>query len=500
MSQVKIGWAMKEISLNENVLLFGQMYMRISQGILDPTYATALVLDSGDGHVIFCACDLEAHREDSIDRTIQKVIAQRPEINPDSIIMNVTHTHTGGAMVETPEISPDGVSIFSGLEYREFVVSRAAEAIVEAWDRRSEGGIAYGYGYAVVGHSRRVIYSEDMSVLHKNPISPNGHGIMYGNTKYPEFRHYEAGADHFLNLMFTFDKDQRMTGVLVNVPCPSQLSEHFLMQSSDYWCEVRRMVKEQFGEDVMVLPQCAAAGDLSPRILHYKEAQARRMKLKYDLQYDPSIAGGKMDAEQIKVRSERLDIAERILQGIQEVFSWAKKDILWEPEICCIRKVIPLTRRFVTEAEKVWCEETLEELRRSIPDPATVSPEEYRHAVSYYESIQDRNGKALARYNEQKTQHTLDCPIHVVKVGEVAFATNPYELYQDYMHRIQARSPFIQTFVVQLCSGPNASYVCTERANANKGYSASLFCNQVGCEGGQELVEATLDILSELAN
>ena len=43
-----------------------------------------------------------------------------------------------------------------------------------------------------------------------------------------------------------------------------------------------------------------------------------------------------------------------------------------------------------------------------------------------------------------------------------------------------------------------ASYVCTERANASKGYSASLFCNLVSPEGGQELVEATLDLLGQL--
>lgn len=499
MSNVKIGWSMKEISIDDNLLLFGQMYMRISQGILDPTFATAMVLDSGEGHVIFCCCDLEAFRGNSIQDTVKNVVALRPEINPDSIIMNVTHSHTAGASVETPEASPDGVPIYSGLKYREHIVRRCTEAIVEAWDNRSEGGIAYGYGYAVVGHSRRVIYSEDMSLVHKNPISPNGHGIMYGNTQYPQFRHYEAGADHFLNLMFTFDPNEKLTGVVVNVPCPSQLSEHFLMQSSDYWCEVRRMVKEQFGEDVMVLPQCAAAGDLSPRILHYKEAQARRMKLKYDLQYDPGIAAGKMGSEQIKVRSERLDIAERILQGIQEVYAWAKKDILWDPTISCTRKVVPLTRRFVTDAEKVWCEETLEQLRRSIPDPESVTPEEYRHAVTYYESIRERNSKALARYEQQQTQSTLDYPIYVAKVGDIAFASSPFELYQDYMHRIQARSPFIQTFVIQLCGAPDASYVCTERANASKGYSASLFCNLVSPEGGQELVEATLDLLGQLA-
>ena len=90
--------------------------------------------------------------------------------------------------------------------------------------------------------------------------------------------------------------------------------------------------------------------------------------------------------------------------------------------------------------------------------------------------------------------------IHVVKIGNIAFATNRFELYMDYMHRIQARSPFEQTFIVQLVTGPHGSgsYLATERAEANKGYSASPYCNQVSPKGGQQLVEETLKILEEL--
>ena len=68
----------------------------------------------------------------------------------------------------------------------------------------------------------------------------------------------------------------------------------------------------------------------------------------------------------------------------------------------------------------------------------------------------------------------------------------------DYMHRIQARSPFIQTFVVQLAGDEGASYLATERATNNNGYSASIFDNQVSYIGGGELVEETLNMLEEL--
>ena len=500
MSQVKIGWAMRQIAIDDNLCLFGQMYMRISQGILDPNMTTALVLDSGEGHVIFCCCDIEAHRDDSIQRTIDKVVAQRPEINPDSIVMNVTHSHTGGSICPTPAQSPDGIPLYDGLKYREFVAEQSAAAIVEAWDKRAEGGIAYGYGYAVVGHSRRVCYSVDKGVNgNKLVVAPNGHAMMYGKTNDPDFSHYEAGADHFLNLMFTYDKANKLTGVIVNVPCPSQVVENFLMQSADYWHDVRQLVKETFGEDVMVMPQCAAAGDLSPRILHYGQAQARRMKLKYDMGYDPKACKTGTQDDYNKRMAERKDIAERIVAGIKEVQAWASKDIQTEPKIRTVYKELALTRRMITDEEKAWCEKTLEQAKQNIPDPTASDPEEYRRAMSNYNSLKGRNETALRRYEEQKTVKTITRGMHVVQVGEVAFATSPYETYMDYMHRIQARSPFIQTFFIQMCSYGGASYLATERAMEGKGYSASIFCNQVGAEGGQELVEAALETLNELA-
>ena len=88
----------------------------------------------------------------------------------------------------------------------------------------------------------------------------------------------------------------------------------------------------------------------------------------------------------------------------------------------------------------------------------------------------------------------------MTRVGEIGFASNPFELYQDYMHRIQARSPFIQTFITQLAGENAGGYLATERGEFNKGYSASIFCNTVGSEGGQELVEYTLNKLNELSD
>ena len=494
---IQIGWGRKEISLDEPLNIPGQAIMRISEGILDPLYATALCVDGGEGQdaIIFCSCDLTSLRGVTLALTLEKVEAMRPELPIGNVIMNATHTHTSCSQGKTPEKTPDGKDIYPGEKYVEFLTDQCAAAICEAWDNRKPGGIAYGYGYAVVAHSRRVVYFDDTSLRgFTQSLSPNGHGVMYGNTNDPMFSHYEAGADHFLNAMYTFDEAGKLTGIVANVPCPSQVTEMLTKLSADYWHDVREGVKAEFGEDVYVLPQCAAAGDLAPRILHYKKAQARRMKLKFDMGYDPADP----NSRNIKGFAERKDIAIRIVAGLKEIYSWAKKEILTDCEVKHLSQKVTLSKRMVTEEEKTWCEEKIQELADQVPDPNFADPEDYRKKKSRYDSVKNRNMRVLRQYEEQQNEPDIQMMLHVAQIGEIAFATNRFELYQDFQHRIQARSPFMQTFVVQLAGAINSSYLPTERGVANKGYSACIFDNVVGPEGGQELVEHTLTILNEL--
>ena len=506
MDQLKIGWGRQPLHIDAPVSLPGQMHMRISESILDPLYATALCVDGGEGQdaVIFCSCDIviirviemdPENRDLVMDAIRDLVKTMRPDLPVDGIILNATHTHAGVGIADTPETTPDGQPVYPGSKCREYFIHQCAAAICQAWDNRAEGGIAYGYGYAVVAHSRRVIYFDDTSLrADANPVAPNGHGVMYGNTNDPQFSHYEAGADHFLNAMFTFDSNRKLTGIVVNVPCPSQLSEMFTRQTADFWHEVRQLVAAEYGEDVYVLPQCAAAGDLSPRVLHYKAAQARRMRLKYGAEYDPN-GSNHIPA---KVMAERADIAERIMDAIREVYGWAKKDICTHIPVRCKAEVLQLPRRLITDEEKAWCEETLLRMDAELEEKLKGDPEDVRIAVTAHQRIHSRNEYVIQRWNFQKERPTLPMRCHTVRIGDIAFATNRFELYMDYMHRIQARSPFLQTFVVQLAGAEGGTYLPTERGAANKGYSASLFCNQVGPEGGQVLVEETLRMLGEL--
>ncbi len=501
MSALQIGWASRDVSTDKPVSIPGQFHIRVSKGIMDPVTATALVLDDGNDCVIFVSCDLVVMRSGLLDEIRAKTHALRPELPVDKILASATHTHTGPSHYRegrntqatgslNDEIPLHGIEIYSSDKYRDELSSAVSEMIAEAWDKRAEGGIAYGYGFAVVAYSRRVCYLDDVSTrpgaARNSTYGVHGHAVMYGNTNDENFSHYEAGADHFINLLYTFDPDGRLTGAIVNIPCPSQNSESEYMLSADYWHNVRTAIRKEHG-DIFILPQCAAAGDLSPHILHYKQAQERRFRLKYG-----EVGNTEMCA--------RRDIAERVSAAFDEVLAWAKNDIRTEAKIDHRVSRIQIDRRIICEEEYQMAVKGLEQEMAE----AFVNTGDAEKDLKYNSILVARRNRyrgVIDRWELQKKEKTLPMELHVLRVGDIAFASNRFELYMDYQHRIQARSPFEQTFIIQLAGQPGeegGTYLCTERGEANRSYSASVFCNQASPAAGQQIVEETVRQLKEL--
>jgi hypothetical protein len=108
------------------------------------------------------------------------------------------------------------------------------------------------------------------------------------------------------------------------------------------------------------------------------------------------------------------------------------------------------------------------------------------------------NSGVLKRYEAQKKdpKPMYKSEIHVLRIGDIAVCTNQFELFTDFGIRIQARSKALQTFVVQL-AGPG-SYLPTEKAMAGGGYSAVCQSNLIGPDGGQILVDRTLELIDQL--
>jgi len=85
-----------------------------------------------------------------------------------------------------------------------------------------------------------------------------------------------------------------------------------------------------------------------------------------------------------------------------------------------------------------------------------------------------------------KTDSVKPAEFHIIRLGDVAIATSPFELFLDYGLCIQTHSRTVLTFVVQL-SCQHSGYLPTVRAVGGGGYSAVKYI--VGPEGGQVLVD-----------
>ncbi|MCX7597494.1 MAG: hypothetical protein N2512_01310, partial [Armatimonadetes bacterium] len=109
--------------------------------------------------------------------------------------------------------------------------------------------------------------------------------------------------------------------------------------------------------------------------------------------------------------------------------------------------------------------------------------------------------EVMQRYRRQRPGETSPVEVHALRIGDIAMATNPFELFLDYGVRIKARGKAVQTFVVQLAGsrfGEVCSYLPTARALAGGGYGAAAADSLFGPEGGKVLVDDTLEMVNGL--
>lgn len=482
--QLHIGWGHGDMTPPDPVLLRGQFHARVSEGILDPVTTTVLIIATRDGeslteHAVFVSCDLVSASEDLHRAVRDGVRRQLPQIDPSKVLISATHTHTAPGTQADPAWSHVGLDfdvlgVMSPGDYVSFCSDRIVKAISEAWKNLEPAGISWGVGDAVVGHNR----------LWTNK---KGKSTMYGNTHTPDFSHIEGYEDHSVGLLYTWNEDRVLTGVVTTVPCPAQVSEREFKISADYWHETRSELKRRLGKHVFVLAQCAPAGDQSPHRLIRKSAEERMLRLKN--------------------QTRREEIAGKIADAVERLFPVMKQNVEWRSPFRHVTETVYLPRRALREedVEHARAEANIQRPKyetmrdQLMRDPALRSKPRWYTDVTRAYALMRRHERVIERVKLAKTNPTHPAEVHVIRLGGLAIATNPFEFYLDYGIQIQTRSPAVQTNMVQL-TGPATGngYIPTDRSIAHGGYGAVPASTIVGPEGGRQLVERTLDILREL--
>jgi hypothetical protein len=452
-AELWIGGATVDITPDRPVALDGHRNLRISNKIESRITATALALESREGdkaldQAIIVSCDLVAIREGVLQKVRDTVKPRLPDFDLNKLFLSATHTHNAPVTAEGRYTLP-ATGVMKPAEYVEFMTARVAEAIAESWQKRRPGRVGWGQGQSVVAQNRRAVYAD-------------GTAQMYGATNTEKFRGIEGYEDHNLDVLLFWDQQDRLVATAINLPCPAQDAEGGLSILADFWHPVRERLRQRHGKDLLVLGWTGAGGDQTSRPMYGKAADERMRKLR-----------GLTRLE---------DVARRIVTGWEDAYEGARRDIRNDVVLRHSVQQIELPNRKVTEAEVV---EARKEAAKYARDPAQ------RWNYRWHQAV-------VERYETQKagTERPCKMELHVLRLGDVAIATNEFELFTDYGVQIKARSPAVQTFIIQLAG--SAGYLPTVRAVRGGGYSAVIQSSRVGPEGGQVLVDRTVETIRAL--
>ncbi len=502
MSQFRMGWAEIDITPQKKVSLVGQFAERISEYVEKPLTATALAMRSEDEQAVMCSCDLVDISYTLVDAVREKLADNCLGLDPMKVIISAIHTHTGpgyaGIGDSSQKLNGQGSSGFRALieselppnrkyvekasvaqnpdiatdeELLEFLSDRIAQCVLEAWKKLAPGSFSNAFGRAAVGMCRRACYSD-------------GTAQMWGDTDTAMFMQLEGGNDSGIELLYTFDGEGRLTGIVANLACPAQCVQHRLFVSPDFWGEAKMLLRSRLGESVFLLPLCSAAGDQCPvDLIRWVEPES-------DV-HDPNLK--RCNPPKRKADPSMFDLAgmrkvgKRIADEIINVYNEGVDAPQTSPEF--IHQVhllqLPVRRTTITEINNA---------RRAIRDYLR----ERDGDVDYNDAaaLQVHLG-ILRRAELQDKMDILDTEVHIIRLGTIAIATNPFELFLDYGNQIKARSLAEQTFLVQLANG-SEGYLPTEKAEKGGHYSAFISSGLVGHVGGELLVRETLKNINGL--
>lgn len=488
--KIKIGWSEIDITPKEKIRLAGQFYERISDEVETPISVTALAIECGGEQAIICSCDIACIQEALLYKVRENLKNNTLGLDVSKILIGATHTHTSyeysykDAPQKTstidvlkryiPEnrnyvkhVSGDAMDPYDAFD---FLVEKITHAIKTAWENRDYGYYSNAFGRAAVGMCRRVAYDD-------------GSAKMWGDSNMANFSELEGGNDSGIELLYFFDADKKLTGILANIACPAQVVEQRSFISSDYWGKVKIQLREHFGNDLFVLGLASPAGDQCPRDL------IRWVDPETPID-DPNVAPRKLsrsaDPSMYDVAGT-WKIGRRIYHEIVDAYDDAIADLRGDDVFIHNVETLDLPLRRATISEYTEADEKLRSFFR-----------EYEGDIDYNDNAHLYvYAGTIIRYEEQQTKNIVPIELHTLRLGDVALSNNPFELFLDYANRIRARSMAKQTFLFQMTNG-NLGYLPTQKAERAGHYSAYISSGIVGHEGGDLLVRKTLESINKM--
>jgi len=482
-AQLEIGWGEADITPppTRRIPLDGQYYQRIATGIHTRLAFVALAVRSGDEYFLTASVDNVTVNETWV-KTVRTELKKRvPAIDPRRVTINCVHSHCAPMIGDMnadfllPEASRrkgEDDSIWGSEAFTAYITPLAVGALEQAWKNLRPGSIARAKGEASIGHSRVALYRD-------------GHGEMYGDTTRADFAGMADGEDPNVEMLFTYDAKGKWSGAVFNVACPAQVMEVTYKVSGDIAGVLREKMRKLNGTDFHVIYQPAASGCQSPRDLVRGTADTTdgwhedTCELQAEKLYRCALGAKVFPKEKesvVRYDSFRLSVPRRRVSA--EEIAFAKK------ELAALR-----AKRSDAEAFQDFLAEVHAKEAKGGPGP---------YDSKYHPFVLAEIDKGvLSRAADQDARPNLDFEVNVFRLGDVAFATFPFEAYLIYGQMMKARSAAKQTFVMELCNG-DYGYIPSPAVIKSRSYGSGVNNGEIGPDGGYMLADEVVKHIRKL--
>ena len=421
--------------------------------IHDELRARCLVLDDGETQLALVVCDLLGiHR--SVSDEARRLISQHSGIPPEQVMISATHTHSACSALGGNRFAPDP----SLDKYQRFVARRIADGVARAKNLLQPAELAFGTAEAPEHVFNRRWYMRPGTV----PTNPFGRNDDRVKMNPP------AGSQNLLRPAGPTDPTVSLVSVRSTDGSPLALFAAYSLHyvggvgrghvSADYFamfCEEIVRLQEAERADPPMVPMMAngTSGDINN--INFREPRERR-------------------APYEQMRSVATDLARRVdaaLEGLEYRRDITLEARYREPEIDFRRP----------DAELIaWAEETLAE------------PAENPRRTSLPRIYAERTLR-MAEHPE-----AAPMPLQVLRIGEVAIATMPCEVFCEIGLEYRDRSALQPAFMVSLAHG-YYGYLPTPRQHRLGGYETWLGTNRLKPAASDKMLEHLLEMTAELA-
>ena len=424
----------------------------------DELHARCLVLDDGQAKLALVVCDLR-HMSAEVAANAKQIIQQSTGIPPECVLISATHTHTSsGARLEEREGQPY-------YDYSAFLTRRIADGVLRAVNQLEPARIGWG------------VAEEPSQVFNRRWFLKASRGPIYGAHDNIEQVDTNPGYTGLLNPAGPVDPQITFLTVQSTAGKPIALFASYGLHyvggvaagaiSADYFAVFADRVGELLGADRQDPPFVGimangTSGDVNNLERYSDEELAKR---------------GPQSKKRYLPYEKAREVADLCAAKVMEVHRTLK----WHDHVklSSVQRTLTFARRYPTKAEVAWAEG----VKAKKIKPMSTS------RYSTYSTV-------LA-YASPEMPPTIDVIVQTHRVGDLAIAAMPFEVFAEIGLELKQRSPIRPLMNISIANGSHG-YLPTPEQHRLGGYETWIGVNQVELDASVKMVDALIEMLGAL--